>query len=362
MTTALANLSGDRQQVVRANVRGLLDKTDAFTSLVPEDKRKVANALVNVVAYLSDTNAGQNEDLQSRGPAGVEPTPPLAMAQAGREGQRIVQEDFQAAAGREGAELFERLTQAVDFPEFVAGLIDGVFNSIVDASIRQMEAYSKLLESVVKTVNEFAQDNFSANQGRDWLANRYPSTMRINVDNNQPRLTLTPEAEEGGLERIRNELGIEQEIDLDDEESEAALAQRGRMEMARLRQKQLATMVLLGINRIVVTDGLINAKVLIDVRTSDIAERVNRASSYDSQEAQRVRRSGGGWFSSDYDRRTERSRTIVSSATDETSESKAEAKARLSGEVRVNFKSETFPLERLASQTQIDSVNQMAQP
>ena len=372
MTAALDKLTPDQQRTVRGNVRQLLGRSESFNSLSAKQRRDVANALVNVVAYLSDPKAGQDENL-TRGlqAAGMDPaaeTPLFAQAQeedrerGQRLDQKLVQEDFKATAGREGAEIFQQLTQAVDFPEFVAGLIDGVFNSIVDASIRQMEAYSKLLESVVKSVNEFATDNFTPNQGRDYLVNRFPGTLRLNVDQGQPRMGLTPEGEDGGLQRLQRELGIEQEIDLDDEESELSLAQRGQLEMARLRQKQLATMVLLGINRIVVTDGLINAKVLIDVRTTDVAERVNRASTYDSQDKRRYRRDTGGWFSSVTDTRSERSKTVVTSATDETSEAKAEAKAKLSGEVRVNFKSETFPLERLASQTQIDSLNQTAQP
>lgn len=357
MNHALANLEQDRQQVVRAKVKELLDKTGSYNQLNPQERRQLANGLVNVVAFLSDPNAGQSEGFDKSMAAEA---PMLATGQA--KGQKIVQEDFTAAAGHEGAEIFEQLANAVDFPEFVAELIDGVFNSIVDASIRQMEAYAKLLESVVKSVDEFAKDNFTLNQGRDWMVNRFPNSLQMNVQNGQPRLQLTPQGEEGGLEEIQNTLGLQQSPDLDDEESEAALAQRAQLEMARLRQKQLATMVLLGINRIVVTDGLINAKVVIDVRTSDIATRTNRASNYDTKETQRNRRSGGGWFSSDYDAKKERTRTIVSSSTDETSESKAEAKAKLSGEVRVNFKSETFPLEKLASQTQIESVNQTAQP
>ena len=39
--------------------------------------------------------------------------------------------------------------------------------------------------------------------------------------------------------------------------------------MARSRQQMLASMVMLGINRIVVTDGLINAKVVFDMRATD---------------------------------------------------------------------------------------------
>ncbi len=344
MTAALDNLDARQQRVVRERVRSLLQQSPAFEKLDAVERKKVAGSLVDVVAYLADPKAG------------------LAQAQAQAKGPGIVQEDFTAAAGREGAELFERLTAAVDFPDFVAELIDGVFNSIVDASIRQMEAYAKLLESVVKSVDEFAKDNFTPNQGRDWLAGRYPQTLRVAVDRDRPRLQLSPDADEDELAPIQEDLGLDQSIDLDDEDSELALAQRGQLEMARLRQKQLATMVLLGINRIVVTDGLINAKVLIDVRTSDVAQRVNRASSFDSAETRNARTSGGGWFSTGIERSTSGTRTVVTSAMDETSESKAEAKARLSGEVRVSFKSETFPLEKLASQTQLESMSEIARP
>ena len=41
--------------------------------------------------------------------------------------------------------------------------------------------------------------------------------------------------------------------------------------------------------------------------------------------------------------------TTVESSVDENRESKAELKAKLTGEVRVNFKSDYFPMEKLAS-------------
>ena len=54
--------------------------------------------------------------------------------------------------------------------------------------------------------------------------------------------------------------------------------------------------------------------------------------------------------------------TAVSSAVDETSESKAELKAKLSGDVRVNFKSDYFPMEKLASPGMIASIQGNATP
>jgi hypothetical protein len=52
----------------------------------------------------------------------------------------------------------------------------------------------------------------------------------------------------------------------------------------------------------------------------------------------------------------------VQSAVDDTSESKAETKARLSGEVRVNFKSDYFPMEKMASPDMILAIQGNAKP
>jgi hypothetical protein len=43
-------------------------------------------------------------------------------------------------------------THSVDFPEFVRGLIDGVFRAIVDGSIEQMEAYGELVARVADQI------------------------------------------------------------------------------------------------------------------------------------------------------------------------------------------------------------------
>ena len=129
----------------------------------------------------------------------------------------------------------------------------------------------------------------------------------------------------------------------------------------------LSSMVLLGINRIVVTDGLINAKVVFDFRASDQANRRARASLYDSDESRNKNTTGGGfvmpWGGAASVNENEQSHvTTVQSSVDENSESKAELKAKLTGEVRVNFKSDYFPMEKLASPGMIASIQGNATP
>jgi hypothetical protein len=46
----------------------------------------------------------------------------------------------------------------VDFPTFVADLIEGVFNAIVSASIQQMDAYTELVKSVAQSLNDFVDE------------------------------------------------------------------------------------------------------------------------------------------------------------------------------------------------------------
>jgi hypothetical protein len=345
MTTqqAARRLGDAEQRMVNDKVRALLSRSEAFGKMPATERAALARRLADVVSYLAEPKGGT--------------TAALATALAGEPDKGGFGQGVRA-----GTQAYTALTGAVDFPKFVSGLIDGVFNSIVDASIRQMDAYSKLLANVVKSVEQFAKDNFTLNQGRDYLASRYPNSLSVDVESGTPRLVATPNGEETSLAEVKQDLGLEKDIDLSDAESEAELARKAQIEMAKLRQKQLATMVLLGINRIIVTDGLINAKVVIDVKASDTATTQTTASSFDASEEQKRSGSGGGWFSSDFSDNRSRHATLVKSGTEEGSDSRVEAKAKLTGEVRVAFKSDVFPLDKVASQTQIDSIGERAKP
>ena len=203
MSEALANLEPDKQRVVRTRVRELLGQSSAFNDLPPADRRELANKLVNTVAYLADPAAGERG--LSRALAGDKAKHEVEAKDLKED---IVQKDFTAAATGAAGGVMQDLKNAVDFVEFVKGLIQGVFQSIVDASIQQMEAYQELLSNVVKSVNEFATDNFTENQGRDYLSNRFPSLLNLNTMGQQPRLELTDRADEEGLGELQSALGL----------------------------------------------------------------------------------------------------------------------------------------------------------
>jgi hypothetical protein len=264
---------------------------------------------------------------------------------------------FTAGASREGVSAFGDMVTKVDFPKFVGGLIQNVFQAIVDASIQQMQAYGELLAATAKTVDQFASDHISDAQVRDHVANRYPSAVQIDTTSGTPRLRPMGDSEfdVGAAFNAGS-------VDLTDDDSEQQLVNAAKLDMARGRQQLMATMVLLGINRIVVTDGHINAKVLFEMHGSDVAHERSKAQLSDKS-AQHANASTG-WLTNlagGYDVGMQHE-TTVSNATDDSSESKAAVKAQLSGDVRVAFKSETFPLERMVDVFGMQQLNEKSKP
>ena len=368
----------DRQtlEAVRPAVRDLLLSVPSYQHLTPAEQQLIAAGMVKIASYMANPGGALNAPLSRAQADAVEDTKKRLSKAPGQ-----VNQDFKAAAVEQGVQQFGELVKKVDFPKFVGGLIKNVFQAIVESSIEQMRAYGELVANVAKTVDEFAQDNISENNSRDWLAGKYPDALGINTGADSgfadgdapappaPKLQAKGDNPEEALQKISKDLNLDKAVsDLSDPAEEARLVQAARLQMARGRQQLLASMVMLGINRIVVTDGLINAKVIFDMRASDTAARQATASMADRQSSSLTNRvhADTGWMSPvqasmDNEYKQDHVATVQSAVEDQ-SESKAEVKAKLSGEVRVNFKSDYFPMEKMASPQMIAAIQGNAKP
>jgi len=243
-----------------------------------------------------------------------------------------------ALAQRTGA-----LVSEIDFPGFVAGLVHGTFDAIVDASIRQMESYSSLVSAVAKTVDQFTEENVTPNQARDWLAQRYPGEVRVMPPSaDQPQPLLAPSAE-GLAPAWLAEYGAEGE-ELTGELLEERVLPQVRTRVGAERQQLLATMVMLGMNRVAVKDGSITAKVMFRASANEAA-KVGYATGSDPKSVADWGERGALSYSG-------ASSTMVSTL-GVNAQSDTSLRADLFGEVRLNFVSETLPLDRLADAAKI---------
>jgi hypothetical protein len=342
---------------VRQLVRGLLESSDSFGELPPRERKSVALSLVKILDYLADPYAGIELTPNKRAQLAVAqeekkdtfaPNDPLRERLAKR--GPTAGQDFAGGATKAAGGAFQDLVKSVDFPKFVSGLIEGVFSSIIRSSIKQMQAFQQMLEGIAKSVDQFAKETISEQSAREYLKNAYPRALQMNVDDEgNSRLALKDDVEDGDMPNLKADLGMKEDASFDDPESEAKIVFEAQRKLAKQRQQFLATMVLMGVNRIVVTDGEIKAAVMFDVRSKDTVTRDRFASTNDSRARTNTYSDGGGWFDDSESSQTE---TRVSSAySDEKEHSASEltAKAQLSGSVTVKFKSETFPLERFAS-------------
>jgi hypothetical protein len=239
-------------------------------------------------------------------------------------------------AARTGA-----LIDEVNFNSFVAGLIHGTYDAMVDAAIRQMEAFASLVSAVAKDAEQFTEENVTRNQVLDWLAHEYPRDLilEVPVGPNAPEPVLhsrktAKEDEEPVSPAWLADYGLQGE-ELTDDLIEQQLLPVARRKVGENRLQTLATMVLLGMNRINVKDGSISAKVRFRAAANDTAQ-VGYAVSQDPGS-----QTWGERGSAAYDQHTTMVSTVGVNVQAET-----DLKAELFGEVRINFVSETLPLDR----------------
>jgi hypothetical protein len=394
-------VSDETLQAARASVRQLLESAPAYAEL-PEDKRRqLARDLVNVSAFLAEPGMrvpAQHMSPEVRALAGSNAAQPTDLTKG--------QPEFGTAV-RAGVEQAVALIEGVNFPGFVSGLIEGVFHSIVKSSIEQMEAYGKLVADVSKSLNQFRDDNTTANQGRDHLVEQFPDLFTLQMPEQdpfggfggeggappEPRVALREGVDERqAVARVNASLPLDKPITkLDDELVEALLVPAARTQIATGRQQLLATMVMMGINRIVVTDGKIQAKVMFDFQARDNRRYQASATQFDhardaagnivmqrGHEGQFEHGSKGGSYSRDKDgavdyqradyyakgnyKYTEKPIIRAMSTAQLADDSSLTAKASLLGNVEVNFKSDYLPLEKMATPENIAAIQMNAQP
>ncbi|MBC7898741.1 MAG: hypothetical protein H7070_01690 [Saprospiraceae bacterium] len=360
-------ISPSVKNLVQSQVRALVESSPNFHHLSAEQKQGMYRDLCKINAY---TAALVQEDWALSKKLGQTPIlheqtifKPLALAVGGNANDLAsapvaraaadpppAAEEFSPRAASQVAKITRETLNAIAFPTFVADLIKGTFQAIVNASIQQMEAYGNLLANVAKTVDQFMGDNITDNQARDYLTSRYPSHFKVETSENAARVrakdTDMPPPD------FKTDLGISQDVSIDDDAAEEVLVPAARRKLAQQRHSMLSTMVLMGINRIVVTSGRIKASMGFRIDAKDHA-KAETASQFDMVNESTMKTGFGGGIGSFFggpSAEFENKNTVTYvSSTKKDSSDELDVHADLTGEVELKFKSDYFPMERLAN-------------
>jgi hypothetical protein len=347
------DLSRVQDRATQQSVAEMLARSPSYAQLDPATQTALAESLATVVSLVAPQGGAPvaeqlapNLDALRR-PRDGQPARP------GQNGQTPAQTPAPAPAGAGGptgrvGELARATLNAINFPDFVASLIQGTFQAIVDASIQQMEAYAELLKNVTTSVDRFMGDNVSDGLARDHLADQYPTLFERDFDGGAGRLQVKDDAGEE-LPSFFQDLGFTSPSDIDQSSIDEVIVPATRRTLAETRQQTLATLVLVGMNRVVVDDGEILAKLQFHIDASESTQiKFDQSKTTAGNMAGRAGRNA---FTAN---------GLMVNTTSLNAQSDINVRADLTGQVKVRFSSEVFPLERFADSAAIQLINSNA--
>lgn len=310
-----ATASAETVSAVRRAVRGVLESAPAFRELPPEDRRRLARRMVTLgvraAQLIREEVDGEREAARARGStpsnADAPSRRPVAVAQSA--GRALGGQAVGSIAG-----TTQRVLDAVSFPRFVTELVNGVFKAMSDSNMQQMQQYVELLDNVAASTESFADANFGPDAARQWLVDRFPGSFErggsgdggdvfdddwggsgrrdgfggggfsdegFGGDEDPGRqVRLREGASMPSDAALRTALGIPEGEPVPQGDPEQTLVPLVRSHLARQRQQMLATMVRMGMQRIVIDSGRINASMRFHIDARSAAQD-DRGSTFD---------------------------------------------------------------------------------
>jgi hypothetical protein len=352
-------MQSNGHQTTRKKIEQILADSHSFAYLDRDTQNVLTDALTQITGHLepgkspavsnqsavqfASPNLQQQLSPQNKPPvSNTSPNQPSAPSQP-------ISSPSQSATGRVG-DVTRATLNAINFSEFVSSLIKGTFQAIVDASIQQMEAYAELLKNVAMSVDQFMSENISDAAAKDYLADQYGGLLSRDVSQGKAVLQVNQSSPQNAeMPKFFTDLGFDSPRQIDDQAIDETIVPATRKSMAERRQQTLATMVLMGINRIVVDEGEILAKLVFHI---DASETMNVR--FD-QSKQTLGNMAGGNKSNTFS-----GNGIMVNTSSLNAQSDINVRADLTGQVKVKFRSETFPLERFADSMAIQLINENA--
>ena len=358
---AMAALPPPVRHDVRHTIRETLSAQQAFNALDDSTRRDLAKGLVKI-----GSAALNHDDIQAA---------PNVLAQAQNAGS-----EFSGVATDRLAGTTQAVLNAVSFPRFVTELITGVFKAMNDSNQQQLTAFVDLIRNVAQTTEGFADSNVGVSGARSWIAEHFPGSYEVQgADEDMPedlsgldpaerrqrqaelqaerdaatRLAMKPGAQPPTEGILRSTLGIPAGDAVPSGSNPEGLVPFVQQTLARNRQQLLSTMVQMGLQRIVIESGRLNASMNFHIDTTSAASS-DRGSQFDMRNMTEV---GVGAKFGPWGAEAKMQNTIgyVSTERNQSTES-MHTDLNLSSGVELLFRTDYVPLDRLAGGAAVERI------
>jgi hypothetical protein len=228
----------------------------------------------------------------------------------------------------------------IDFPQFVSDLLEGVFKSNIKVMMKQTEMYQKLLKTAMDSLARYITKIDDA-AAFAYLVDKQPDQFSLGFDEN--------EKDEKGEPKpvLTNKEG--EKLDLGDNELKARVMD-AKIAMAKEHRAMIRETILMGITRLVVEKGVVEASVLFDVNASEKIDRQGKSGN--QWEKTTATESGGdgvlGWLGFGGDETTTQTRQAQITVSSVKAVADSRLAAQIKGNVKIQFKSDYFKLDNFA--------------
>ena len=238
----------------------------------------------------------------------------------------------------EGVDSFEDLVDSVDFPQFVKDLLKAVFDANITVMKAQTDDYIRLMKQATTGLATFIKqiDN--------------TTTFAYLAENNSDDFGITMEEDGDGGEKMVLAKPNGEKVDMEDNEVKAKIMD-AKIKMAQEHRAALREMMLMGITRLVVDKGEVEAEVNFEFKGTRQVDKKDKALVKTSKsKGTSVRYSRGifGFLPGPTAGHTSSTRQTQLSVSSTKSTASDELKAKLRGFVKIQFKTDYFKLDNFA--------------
>jgi len=314
------------KELARSRAREILTENITFRNLPIAQQRDMYR---DVVKEQMNKLMGQEQGLSSE--FAKKRTPPKAsdMINDGRHDDIL---DLDNAGN-----AMQDVMESVNFPVFVSDLLSSVFEANLKVMETQTTEFIKLMKSATKNVAQFITQIDDT------------TTFRYLADNNPDEFNISMEEDGNGAEKLSLSKPNGDKVKMDDNKVKAKIMD-AKIKMAQEHRAMLREIILMGVTRLVVEKGEIEAEVLFDFKGVRKLNKADKAIQKTQKSSGNSIRTGGilSFFGAPSGGLTNSNRQTQLSVSSAKSSAEDTLKTKLRGFVNIQFKTDYFKLDNFA--------------
>jgi hypothetical protein len=313
----------------KRNAQEILSRSSSFRHMPFEDQKRIYQDVMNEQMSLMMGHTNGNGNLSSGMKAG----------DFVKKSSDLLNDKRHEKGFEEGVDSFEDLVDSVDFPQFVKDLLKAVFDANITVMKAQTDDYIRLMKEATTGLAKFIKQIDST------------TTFAYLAENNSDEFGITMEDGPDGQQKMELTNPKGEKVDVEDNEVKAKIMD-AKIKMAQEHRSALREMILMGVTRLVVEKGEVEAEVNFEFKGKRTVDKADKAGVKTSKSSGTSVSASGGLIGSIFGGpkagHTSSTRQTQFSVSTTKSNSEDELKAKLRGFVKIQFKTDYFKLDNFA--------------